>query len=442
MTDDQSVAINAERSVLGAILITCDSWAPEVELLAPGHFSCPVRSRIFEAMSGLHESGEPVDTLTTMGALKNFKDPPGKGWATYLAELAGLCPTAANMGHHADLVLRESRRRDYVDVMSMAIQKARNPGADADEIMTSAMIRLGRISEGRQIVRPRRLGEILKDELSGLDERRRSETPVGHQTGFDELDQLICGLVPGHLIVIAGRPSMGKSSFARNILNRLGSTGIPNLLFSFEMSEEEIGQASVAAKAQVNLQKIRTANLNPLEYDRVVKAMASYHKSESAIIDRPGMAIAEIRTAARSYASQNRLGLIAVDYMQIAVGKGQTREQEIASISRGLKALAKELKIPVIALSQLSRALESRPENQRRPRLSDLRESGAIEQDADEVLFVYRDEYYNPGTKEPGIAEIGVAKSRNGPTGRIKLRWLGEYTKFENLNQEANPELF
>lgn len=432
-----NVALEAERAVLGGLLINCGEWPPDVELLSPGHFSCPVRARVFRAMVELHDTHEPVDTLTVLGALKDVSKPPHDGWAIYLAELADSAGIAANIDHHAGLVLREARRRDYVETMASAVDKARTPGADADEIATEAALQLGRIADGRQLVRPMLMRDILKAEFADLDERRRSEAPVGQPTGFPELDALVCGLVPGHLVVIAGRPSMGKSSLARSVLTNMAARGIGSLLFSFEMGADEIGQASIAAESRVNLQKIREARLTELEYNQVVEGMARLHNSKLAIVDRPGMSIAEIRTVARAHAGRHPIAAVAVDYLQLAVGRGQTREQEIASISRGLKALAKELRVTVIALSQLNRGLEARKDD-KRPKLSDLRESGAIEQDADEVILLYRDEYYNPGTKEPGIAEIGVAKSRNGPTGMVKLRWVGKFTRFESMKTQSD----
>jgi replicative DNA helicase len=432
MTISPMVALESERSLLGGLLISCNGWPPEAELLSPDHFSCPVRAKIFGAMARLKDANEPVDTITVLGELKHLGSPPKSGWATYLTELSNLTPTAANADHYATLVLRESRRRDYVDVMSEAVDSARKVGADADTIATGAAIELGHIADGRQIARPSSMKEIMRAEFADLGERLNSGSVIGHTTGFAGLDDLTCGLVPGHLIVIAGRPSMGKSSLVRNILVNLAMKhDVGSLLFSFEMSKEEIGQAAIASEGRVNLQKLRTADLTPPQYDRVVEGMAALNTNRLQIVDRPGMKISEIRTVARAFASRHPLGVIAVDYIQLAEGEGNNREQEIASISRGLKGLAKELRVAMIGLSQLNRGLEKRDD--KRPKLSDLRESGSIEQDADEVFFLYRDEYYNRDTEEKGVAEVGIAKSRNGPTGMVRLKWFGEYTRFESF---------
>jgi replicative DNA helicase len=433
MTDPQSVAAEAERATLGGLLIATGEWPPEVERLTSDHFICPVRAKVFKAMMRLRAAEEPIDTLTAYGALaEGSGKPPKGGWAGYLSDLADKTPTAANLEHHAGLVLRECRRRDYVDAMGEAVEAAKIQGANADEIATAAIIRLGRISDGREIARPTPMREVIKAELEGIDDRRKTGEVIGHPTGFDDLDRLICGLVPGHLIVIAGRPSMGKSSFARNILTKLATTGRAGcLLFSLEMGQDEIGQAAIATEARVNLQRVRSGRLDKTQYEKIIAAMAALHTDRLAIVDRGDLSIAEIRTIARAYAARNPLGVVAVDYMQLVTGRGDNREQEIASISRGLKALGKELHVAVLALSQLNRGLEKRDD--KRPRLSDLRESGAIEQDSDEVLFLYRDEYYNKSTEDRGIAEVGVAKSRNGPTGMVKLRWFGEFTRFESF---------
>ena len=437
---NQDLSIESETSLLGALLIPCStSWPPDVETLRPGHFSSLTRAKVFAAMLELRARNEQVDQLTVHGALRDQAKPPKAGWATYLAGLCGAVPTAANVDHYARLVLRESRRRDYVSVMSGAVCDAREVGADADAIATTAALRLGEIADGREIMRPVMIHEALKSELADLDERRRSGTPVGHSTGFKELDRIMCGLVPGHMILIAARPSMGKSSLVRNMLVRMSLRGLGVLLFSLEMSREEIAQAAVASESRVNLQAIRTARLTTDQYDKVVGSMATMHASKMAIVDKPEMQIAEIRSISRAFASRNTLHAVAVDYVQLARGDGSNREQEIASISRGLKALAKELRVPVIGLSQLNRGLESRDD--KRPRLSDLRESGSLEQDADEVLFLYRDDYYNQQSSKAGIAEVGVAKNRNGPTGMIELAWLGRFTRFESLVDNRELEI-
>jgi replicative DNA helicase len=433
MTDPGTteLAIAAERSLLGGIMIMCGDWPPDLDLLSPAHFSDQHRSRVYESISELRAAGEPIDQVTVFAHLRDHRDPPPKGWGVYLAALVDSAPTAANVGHHAAIVTREARRRWYVEVMTEALKEASVPGADADAIATKAALTLGQIAEEREIVRPIRLREAMKTELEDLDERRRTGATVGIPSGFPDLDRLLCGLVPGNLIIVAGRPSMGKSSLVRSILLDVGRRGRSGLLFSFEMSSPEIAQASIAHESRVNLQRIRSAALSQSQYGAVIEAVGELHHNGLSIVDSAGMGIDEIRSLSRSFKARHGLDVMAVDYLQLATARAHSREQEIAAISRGLKAIGKELSIPVIALSQLNRGLESRED--KRPRLSDLRESGAIEQDADEVIFLYRDEYYNRSTERPGIAEVAVAKNRNGPTGMVELRWFGQFTRFESL---------
>jgi replicative DNA helicase len=426
------VHLEAERAVLGSLLAGADGWPPEVELLRAADFADRYHCNVFAAARRLHNCGEPVDVITVLGELGDKIAPPGQGWGTYLSGLSdGGLISLGNLGHHAKLVARESRRREYLAVMADAVNKAKVAGADADEIATQASLKLGRIAEQREIARPEPMREVMRAELRDLDERRNSGKSVGHPTGFDALDELVCGLVPGHLVVVAGRPSMGKSSFARNVLVHLAKQGHGCIFFSLEMTKDEIGRAAVSSESRVNLQSIRTGDLCTSEYDRVVEGMAALHSDKLVLVDRPALSVAEIRTITRAYAARHELDVVAVDYLQLATGEGSNREQEIASITRGLKALAVELKIAVVALSQLNRGLESRTD--KRPRLADLRESGSIEQDADEVVFLYRDEYYNPNTEQKDTAEVALGKSRNGPVGMVLLKWLGWCTRFENL---------
>lgn len=431
------MAYEAERSVLGGILLLCGPWPAELERLVPSHFATPTHAEAYAAMCRLRERQEPTDEITVHAEIGQTGSVPKGGWASWLRDLTNEVPTAANLGHWAGVVMRESRRRDYAEVTTRALADAAREGADADEIMMAATLRLGEIADGREAERPVPMRVLMSEELKGLDERRRAGTTLGALTGYDDLDNVLCGLVPGHLIVLAARPSMGKSSLARNILVDMAlRRQKAGLLLSLEMSRSEIAQCCLATEARVNLQHVRTARLSGNEYAALAEAMSRLATDKLAIHDRPGLDIAEIRSLVRGYASRHEIGAVVIDYLQLVRGAGsaQNREQEVASITRGLKCLAMELRVPVVALSQLNRGLESRDD--KRPRLSDLRESGSIEQDADEVLFIYRDEYYDPGTKDPGVAEIGIAKNRNGPTGVVRLRWDGRCTRFDSVPKD------
>jgi replicative DNA helicase len=277
--------------------------------------------------------------------------------------------------------------------------------------------------------------DLVMAELKAIEQRVAQKAPSGLRTGFDAIDRLTGGLQPGGLVIIAARPSMGKSALAAEILANVSARGDgAGLLFSLEMTAVEQAQRRIASESNVHLGRLRSGALGESDFPRMAHGVNRiFTKTEQVwVADKSDLSITELRAYARSFASRHKLAAVAVDYMQLVLGDGETREQEVASISRGLKALAMELRVPVIALSQLNRAVEQRQD--KRPLLSDLRESGALEQDAHQVMLIYRDDYYNPQTNSPGIAEIGVAKNRNGPTGMVKLRWRGECTRFEPLN--------
>ncbi len=437
MARSENLAESAERAVLGGILINCETLPPGLETLHPGDFAGAVHANIFAAMLRLHAQQEPIDMLTVQTTLSS-EAPPRQGWTLYLAELTEGVPTAANVEYYAGIVRREARRRDALQVMTEAMDKVRREGADGDEVVTELVTQLGLIQQGRELTRPVTMRDLLAAELKAIEERgKREET--GLPTGFVALDRVLGGMRPGNLIILAARPSMGKSALATNILEhvatRRSKTG---LLFSFEMTREEQVWRILAAEARADLRRIIRGTPNPDEWDRLYRVAPDLHTDRLAIVDKPALPIAEVRSIARTYAARQQLDLVIVDYLQLMRGEGDNREQEVASISRGLKALAMELRIPVIALSQLSRAVEARSD--KRPMLSDLRDSGSLEQDANVVLFVYRDDYYHDDSDEPGVAEIAIAKNRNGPTGMVKLRWSGKHTRFDSL-EEDQPAL-
>ncbi len=428
------LARQAEQCVLGGILLTCDRLPAEVEDLRPDDFAVGAHAAIFAAMRLLRDREEPIDVITVRGLLEGKSTPPDGGWSTYLAQLSNETPTAANLAHHAAVVRKEARRRDSLNVMREAVNQVKEPAADSDDLIAKALSDLGRITDGRDVVRPTTSREAVADEWRAIEERARSKIIPGLATSFPELDEGLGGMHPGNLVILAARPSMGKSSMARNILvNATAHSGKRGILFSLEMDRSEQAQAMLASEGQVNLNKIRTGKLAPEEYQRLLDASQALYTDRMGIVDKGSLRISEIKAIARQFAAKGGCDLVVVDYLQLVQGEGETREQEVASVSRGLKALAGDLRCPVIGVSQLSRAVESR--TNKRPILSDLRESGALEQDANQVLFVYRDDYYDTKSKEPGVAEICIAKNRNGPTGTIKLRWVGKYTKFISERQ-------
>lgn len=431
----ESLATSAERNVLGGIMLSCETLPPGLELLRPGDFVSPLHAIVFAAMLTLHAQHEPIDMVTVHGAVKNGGSDPRQGWPTFLAELTDATVTSANVEHYASIVKREARRRDAVAVFTRALHAARQEGADGDDVIIDAVTQLGILAAGREITRPVLMREVVSAEITAIGVRGTDLIPPGLPTGLAPLDNLLGGLCPGNLVIIASRPAMGKSSLALNIVTHVVTRRCKAvLLFSFEMTREEQAQRALAAEARTDFSRILVGKPNPDEWDRLTVAANTLHNDRFHIVDGAPVTIAEMRSIARAHAASHQLDLIVVDYLQQVVGTGDNREQEVSSISRGLKALAMELRIPVLAMAQLSRAVEGRSD--KRPTLSDLRESGSLEQDANKVMFIYRDDYYHPDSDEPGVAEIGIAKNRNGPTGMVKLRWTGRHTRFDSLEDE------
>lgn len=430
-----NLAATAERSVLGGILLSCESLPPGLELLRPGDFSNPMHAHVFAAMQMLHSKQEPIDTITVQALLTSEGTVPRQGWPVLLAELMESTATAANVEYYAVIVRREARRRDFLSVMTEAMGIARQEGVDGDDVIARAITQLGRVAEGRELTRPVLMRDLVRPELEAMERRRNEPEIVGLPTGFLPLDRRLGGLRPGNLIILAARPSMGKSAFATNMVaHQVTRHGKAALVFTFEMTREEVVQRMLASEARADLQRIITGRTNPDEVNRLTMAANRLFTEHIAIVDKPALPIAEVRSIARTHAARQQLDVIVVDYLQLMTGVGDNREQEVASISRGLKALAMELRIPIVALSQLNRSLEQRSD--KRPMLSDLRESGSLEQDANVVLFLYRHGYYEPKCQDPDVTEIGIAKNRNGPPGKIKLKWTGNHTRFDPLDDD------
>jgi replicative DNA helicase len=423
-----TTATDAERKLIGGImLLGNDVWPEQFESLTPGHFLNLHLAQIYRAAVELRESGQPIDALTLRAQLPDAQSPKN-GWSELLVDLSLEIPTTAVLGPYASIVIRESTRRDVLRVFSAGIKQASDVGEDPTNAVQDALYELARLEACRKRAAIISLLDSCRAEMRRIDDQRDSGTASGIPTGYSDLDKYTCGLVPGHLVVVAGRPSMGKSSLARNIAARMAMRGKTTLIFSLEMTSEEITQAMLACESRVTLHAIRHAKLGPGDNNAMVEAMQRI-AGNIFVADKIRTSVADIRLQTRTFATRHQLDAVVVDYIQLASGRGNNREQEIASISRGLKALAMELKIPVVALSQLNRSLESR--TNKRPMLSDLRESGAIEQDADEVLMLYRGDYYADRQAERGVCEVGIAKNRSGPTGVVKLRWHGATLRFD-----------
>lgn len=427
-----SITHEAEQSLLAAVLADGKRMPPGLDKLRPGHFADPTHAALFRAAQSLDAKGEPIDEVTIkaeVGAADVRKD-----LGSFLASLTEAVVTSANAPHYARIVIQESMRRDMRQACARAFDLAKHEGARADKIMEDLTLELARLEEDRETTRPVAMRELVRAEFKAIEHRFQHGEVLGMTTGFVALDRLLGGLEPSGLVIIGGRASMGKTTLATNIAeNMVLRDNKRVLVFSLEMTRDEQARRSIASEARVELHRIRTGRLADYDWPKLAAAIGRLDTDRLLLVDKGGLSISELRSIARQSHSQQPLDAIVVDYLQL-MGGAQARdgrEQEVAAISRGLKALAMELRIPVIALSQLNRGVEGRSD--KRPMLSDLRESGSLEQDASQVLLVYRDDYYHPDTDQPGIAEIIVAKNRNGPPGMVKLRWSGKFTRFESL---------
>ena len=430
---DQDIA--TERSVLGSILIDCHGLPPAVGMVSPSDFLVQHHRLVFLAMLELSEDDEPIDLVTVADKLKG-QSTPKKGWTSFLAELTDEIPTSANVEHYANILRGQARRRDFVVVMSKALERSKDKSVDGDDLMSSAVSELCQLADQRAMTRPIPIKEIMKEEFKAIESRAGGEV-LGVPTGYHSLDELTGGLPNAGLIIVAARPSMGKSAFAAGLLRNTAIVGKRSgLLFSLEMTREEQADRFLALDARVDLRRIRSGKFRDADYPKMANAVSRIYESKIDIVDKGEMSILEIRSMARQHAARHDLDIVVVDYLQLMSGRGDNREQEVSSISRGLKALAMELRVPVVAISQLNRGVEARTE--KRPMLSDLRESGGIEQDADQVLMLYREGYYakgddRPDPEYPEEVEVAVTKNRNGPTGMVKLLWTGIYTRFDSI---------
>ena len=435
-------SVEAEQSVLGGLLLDNSAWDRAGDLLTESDFYRYEHRLIFAAIGGLVNATKPADVVTVFEQLQSLGKSDDCGGLSYLNALAQSVPSAANLRRYAEIVRERAILRKLISASDDIATKAFNPqGMPVTQILDEAEGQIFRIGEEGSRTRQGfqsmdALVVQLLDRVNELHENGAEEV-TGVRTGFYDLDRMTAGLQPGDLIVLAARPSMGKTAFAINIGENVAiNEGLPVVIFSMEMGASQLALRMVGSIGRIDQSHLRTGALRDDEWGRLSEAVDKLGKSSIFIDESPGLTPSELRARARRQARQcGQLGLIIVDYLQLMNGSGGAEENRatvIGEISRGLKALAKELHCPVIALSQLNRSVESRPD--KRPMMSDLRESGAIEQDADVIMFIYRDEYYTKDEcKEPGIAEIIIGKQRNGPVGMVKLTFLRPITKFDNL---------
>jgi replicative DNA helicase len=425
-----------EQSVLGAILLENEALIKVLEILDERDFYHEAHRWIFQAMIELFEENIPIDLLTVTERLRKNERLEAVGGASYLAELVELVPTAAHVWHHARVVREKAVLRGLIQTATSIVTDSYDDTDDVDMLLDRAEQAIFEISQRKAASGFMHINAILKGSFKRIEQLYdRKELVTGVPTGFIEFDRRTAGLQAADLIIIAGRPSMGKTAFSLNIAQHVGiQVGRPVAIFSLEMSKEQLVLRMLCAEARIDSSKLRTGFLSREDWPRLTKAAGTLSEARIYIDDTPAQSSLDIRAKARRLRAElGDLALVIIDYLQLMQGRSRSenRQQEVSEITRALKALAKELQVPVVALSQLSRAVEQRKPP--RPQLSDLRESGAIEQDADVVALIYRDEIYNEESDDKGIAEIIIGKQRNGPTGIVRLAFRGEYTRFENL---------
>ncbi|MGL6175292.1 MAG: replicative DNA helicase [Cellulosilyticaceae bacterium] len=430
-------SIEAEQSVLGAIIMDQEAVVIASEILRPTDFYRPDHQEIYSAILDLYTSNNPVDLITIQNRLTEKGVLEQVGGISYLAELATIVPTSAHIKQYAKIVEDKAVLRRLIKAGQEITAKSYTGEEEIPDIIGFAEKQVFDIMQNRHSEDFSHVSEIIVTSIDKIEQAHVNQGSItGVPTGFIDLDYKTAGMQPSDLILVAARPSMGKTAFSLNVIQ---SAAIKNrkkvAVFSLEMSKDQLVNRMLCAEAMVDAQKVRTGNLEPADWDRIARAIPNITGADIFIDDTPGISVMEMKAKCRRLKMDKGLDLIMIDYLQLMSGssKSDSRQQEISEISRSLKALAREMSAPVIALSQLSRACEARADH--RPMLSDLRESGAIEQDADVVMFLYRDEYYHPDSEKKGIGEIIIAKQRNGPTGTVELIWLGQYTKFANMDR-------
>ena len=430
--------IEAEQAILGSMLTDKDAVISAIEVLKEEDFYRADNRTIYGAILNLYSRAEPIDIITVKAELESLGKFEQVGGLEYLAMLPDKVPTTANAMKYVNIVEEKSTLRSLIKTANEIIELGYDPTEDVTDVMENAEKKIFNIMQNKDKKSYSPIKDILVDSFTQLEELyNRKQHITGVPTGFTELDYKTAGFHGSDLILIAARPAMGKSAFALNIAtNAAVRANVPVVIFSLEMSKEQMVNRILCSEAMVDSNKVRTGKLEEDDWTKLAGSIGPLSEAEIFIDDTPGISVTEIRAKCRKLKLEKNIGMVVIDYLQLVQGSNKrngSREQEISEISRSLKILAKEIGVPVIALSQLSRAVEQRPDH--RPMLSDLRESGAIEQDADIVMFLYRDDYYNQDSEKKDIAEVIIAKHRGGSTGTVELLWLGSYTKFVNLER-------
>jgi replicative DNA helicase len=430
--------LEAEQSVLGGILLDNMAINSVLEIIVTDDFYSEAHRKIFTAILDLSEKSEPSDLITLSSILRDKKQLDGIGGESYLASLVDTVPSAANISYYSKIVKEKAILRKLIGAATEILNKSYDSSSDIDSVLDESEHTIFEISENK--VKPTfyPIKEIIKDSFKTIESLYEKKALItGVSTGYKKVDEITSGFQNSDLIIIAGRPSMGKTALAINIAQYASiENETPVAIFSLEMSKEQLAFRLLASEARVDSQRLRKGFVGEVDWPKLTTAAGRLSEAPIYIDDTPAISVLEMKAKARRLKAEHGLGLVILDYLQLMRGRGPSREQEISEISRSLKSLAKELEVPVVALSQLNRQVEARSD--RRPQLADLRESGAIEQDADVIMFIYRDEVYNKSEDNPekGLAEVIIGKQRNGPTGLVKLSFLKEYTRFENLAWE------
>lgn len=438
--------LEAEEAVLGGILLDKEGMPKVVDIVKPDDFYRPDHGEIYAACMALFDINKPIDIVTLTEELSQAGKLEKVGGASYLSLLVANTASAANITHYAQIVQNKSVLRRLISTANAMAADAFDQDRDAMELLDDAEKKLFSVAErqlGRNFIP---IKDVLSESFERIDELHKNKGQIrGVPTGYDKLDDLLAGLQKSDLVILAARPSMGKTALALNIaVHAAAKEKIPVGVFSLEMSKEQLVDRLLTMEAMIDSWRLRTGNLEEDDFAKLNYAMGELSEAPLYLDDTPLLSALEIKAKARRLQAEHGLGLIVVDYLQLMEGRGRggnemNRVQEVSDISRSLKSLARELKVPVLALSQLSRAVESRP-GAKIPQLSDLRESGSIEQDADVVIFIYREEYYEPDTEKKGIAQLLIRKHRNGPVGEVDLYFHPEYSRFANIDNREKPE--
>ncbi len=435
--------LEAERSVLGAMLMDKDAVMSATEILSAEDFYAKQNGVVFEAMRQLFVAGKPIDAVTLADKLKENEAPEEMQSTEFIKDILNSVPTSANVKHYAQIVYEKATLRRLIKISDSISESCYQGHDNLENILETTEKNVFNLIQSRNTREFEPINQIVINALKKIQIASQTKGNItGLSTGFADLDFKTAGLQPSDFILIAARPSMGKTAFSLSILDHVVFRKNQSAaIFSLEMSKEQLVNRFFAMEARIDAQNIRSGQLSDKDWDNLIESSEVIGNSKLIIDDTPGISVAELRSKCRKYKMEQDIQLIIIDYIQLMSSGSRTdnRVQELSDISRGLKSLARELNVPVIALSQLNRAVESRPDH--RPMLSDIRESGAIEQDADVIMFLYRDDYYNPETVDKNVAEVIIAKQRNGPTGTIKLTWQPKYTRFVNMlkNNGAVP---